>query len=163
MTFVVPLPTRRATQRLARAIASVLGPSDLLILTGDLGAGKTFFTRALCRALGVPTSEPITSPTFTLVHEHEGARFPIAHADLYRIADEEELHHLGLRERRGEGALLVVEWGGPFEEALGKDALRLTIELDPTGERRARIEGSGERGRSLVAALHAAINTSSGA
>jgi len=163
VTLLVALPTRRATGRLAKAVAEVLGPSDLLILSGDLGAGKTFFTRALCRALGVPASEPITSPTFTLVHEHAGRALPIAHADLYRVGDEEELYHLGLRERRGEGALLVVEWGAPFEEALGGDALRVTIELDASGERRARIEASGERGRALVKALHGAIGTSSGA
>jgi tRNA threonylcarbamoyladenosine biosynthesis protein TsaE len=162
VTTIVPLPTRRATVRLARAVASALGPGDLVILSGDLGAGKTFFTRALCRALGVPREEPITSPTFTLVHEHAG-RIPIAHADLYRLGDEEELAQLGLRDRRGEGALLVVEWGAPFEAVLGGDALRITIELSRSGARGARIEASGERGREVAARVCAAIGTTGGA
>src|SRR5262245_6629566 len=107
----VPLGTRRATVRLARRIAPALEAGDLLILKGDLGAGKTFFTRALCRALGVPASTRITSPTFTLVHEYE-ARLPIHHADAYRLADATDLAALGLREARAGGALVIVEWGG---------------------------------------------------
>lgn len=163
MSISVPLPTRRATIRLARLLARSVRAGDLLILSGDLGAGKTFFTRALCRALGVPSVEPITSPTFTLVHEHE-ARLLISHADLYRLADEDELLHLGLRDRRGEGALLVVEWGAPFAEALGGDALLLTFALDSQGARSARLEATGARSHELLAALFSApakVRTSS--
>jgi tRNA threonylcarbamoyladenosine biosynthesis protein TsaE len=152
LAFVLPLPTRRATIRLARAVASALGPGDLVILTGDLGAGKTFFTRALCRALGVPAQEPVTSPTFTLIHEYAG-RLPIAHADLYRIGDEDELVRLGLRDRRGEGAALVVEWGAPYEEVLGGDALRMDILLSPEGARSARLSASGGRSSGIVSAV----------
>lgn len=152
----VPLPTRRATIRLANALATLLGPGDLLILSGDLGAGKTFFTRALARALGVSPSEPITSPTFTLVHEYE-ARLPMTHADLYRLGDEDELEHLGLRDRRGEGAVLVVEWGRPYEAALGGDALRIMFDLDPSGSRAARMEATGRRSRELHEGLCRAI------
>lgn len=156
MTTTVPLPTRRATIRLARALSTALAPGDLLILSGDLGAGKTFFTRALSRALGVSSDEPITSPTFTLMHEYE-ARLPITHADLYRVGDEDELAHLGLRDRRGEGAVLVVEWGRPFEVALGGDALRITFDLDAAGSRTARIEATGSRSHELRQALCRAI------
>lgn len=159
MTTIVPLPTRRATIRLARAVAAALLPGDLVILAGDLGAGKTFFTRALCRALGVPSEEPITSPTFTLVHEHEGT-LPIAHADLYRIGDEDELAQLGLRERRGEGAVVVVEWGAPYAAALGGDALSVTFEVTAEGTRRARIEASGARSAALLAAVGRGLGTS---
>ncbi|MDI1433350.1 tRNA (adenosine(37)-N6)-threonylcarbamoyltransferase complex ATPase subunit type 1 TsaE [Polyangium sorediatum] len=159
MATIVPLPTRRATIRLARAVAAALRPGDLLILSGDLGAGKTFFTRALCRALGVPSAEPITSPTFTLVHEHAGS-LPIAHADLYRIGDEEELVQLGLRDRRGEGAVLVVEWGAPYAAALGGDALLITFEVAADGARRARIEAEGGRSAALLAAALGGLGTS---
>ena len=122
--LAIALPTRRATVRLARAVAAALGPGDLLILGGDLGAGKTFFTRALCRALGLSPRTRVTSPTFTLVHEHE-TRLPVAHADLYRLRDPDELGELGLRERRGEGAVVVVEWGAPYEAALASRWLGL--------------------------------------
>ena len=126
--FRVPLPTRRATIRLARVVASIVEPSDLLVLSGDLGAGKTFFTRALCRALGVERQERITSPTFSLVHEYEG-KMRIAHADLYRLEAASELEPLGLRDQRGEGALLVVEWGAPYAALLGGDAIMLSFAM----------------------------------
>ncbi|WP_437957391.1 tRNA (adenosine(37)-N6)-threonylcarbamoyltransferase complex ATPase subunit type 1 TsaE [Sorangium sp. So ce119] len=162
----IELPSRRSTIRLARALAGLLAGGDLVVLAGDLGAGKTFFARALCRALGVPPALPITSPTFTLVHEHEG-RVPIAHADAYRLggassagdargAATEELAQLGLRERRGEGALVVVEWGEPFVEALGGDALliHLAAPADPAAPgRAAEIRATGERSRTVLAAL----------
>ncbi len=137
-----------------------LAPGDLVILSGDLGAGKTFFTRALTRALGVSQNEPITSPTFTLMHEYE-ARLPITHADLYRVADEDELAQLGLRDRRGEGSVLVVEWGEPFEAVLGGDALHITFDLEPDGSRLARVAASGERSHEVHGALRRRIGLSS--
>lgn len=161
MTTTLPLPTRRATIRLARALATALAPGDLVILSGDLGAGKTFFTRALSRALGVSPNEPITSPTFTLMHEYT-ARLPITHADLYRVADEDELLHLGLRDRRGEGSVLVVEWGKPFETALGGDALRITFDLTTGGSRSVQLEATGQRSHELLGALRHAIGLSPG-
>jgi tRNA threonylcarbamoyladenosine biosynthesis protein TsaE len=147
----VPLGTRRATVRLGRSLASVLEPGDLVVLDGPLGAGKTFLARAICRALGVPASMAVTSPTFALVHELEGRSFRIAHADLYRVGDEEELWHVGLSDARGAGALLLVEWGAAFESALGGDALTVRLETSP--ERRALITGSGPTSRAKLAAL----------
>jgi tRNA threonylcarbamoyladenosine biosynthesis protein TsaE len=163
MRLDLPLPTRRSTIALARALADRLEGGDLVVLAGDLGAGKTFFARALCRSLGVPAAHPITSPTFTLVHEYEG-RGPIAHADLYRLGGaggelesaHAELGQLGLRERRGEGALLVVEWGEPFIEALGGDALlvRLRAPADAAASgRAAEITATGRRSGAVLAAL----------
>ena len=117
--------------------------------------GKTFLTRAMARALGVGADVRVTSPTFTLVHELEG-KVPIVHADLYRLHTEIELHELGLRERRADGALLLVEWGEPFESALGGDALRIEL-LAGAGlhARIARLEGSGSRAVALVMAISA--------
>ncbi len=133
-----------------------------MILSGDLGAGKTFFTRALSRELGVSQDERITSPTFTLMHEYT-ARLPITHADLYRVADEDELAQLGLRDRRGEGSVLVVEWGEAFDAALGGDALRITFDLEPDGSRLARIDESGQRSHELHGALRRVIGLSADA
>jgi tRNA threonylcarbamoyladenosine biosynthesis protein TsaE len=121
-----PLPTRKATIHLARRVAAVLRPGDLLLLDGPLGAGKTFFARALLRALGVPTSVPVPSPTFALVHRYEGSLGPVVHADLYRVRDEANpdaaVRSLGLREDRFDGAVVIVEWGAGLEEALGGPA-----------------------------------------
>lgn len=158
---MIPLPTRRATIHLAERLAPLLDPGDLVVLEGELGAGKTFFTRALCRALDVPQTIPITSPTFTLVHELDG-RSPgrslalsIRHADLYRLRDADELAPLGLREQRREGAILVVEWGTPYIEALGGDALVLSLAASDAGERTASLRGTGPRGDALARACAA--------
>jgi len=147
----VPLPTRRATIRLARALAPLLKAGDLVILTGDLGAGKTFFARALCRAMGVPARVAVTSPTFTLVHEHD-ARLPVLHADAYRLADASELAELGLREARGAGAVVIVEWGAPYIAALGGDALVIALAAPPA-PRAAELSATGPRSAALLAEL----------
>jgi len=147
---LVELPSRRATIKLARAIAPALQASDLVVLAGDLGTGKTFFARALCRALGVPSSVDIVSPTFTLVQELQG-RLPIAHADAYRLSGEAELIGLGLREARGEGAVVVLEWGAPYVQLLGGDALVVTFEHAASASaRRARLAGVGRRGSEIM-------------
>lgn len=151
--MTLDLPTRRSTIQLAQRVAPLLGPSDFVVLSGDLGSGKTFFTRALCRALGVPRDVEVTSPTFTLVHELS-ARIPIVHADAYRLKDEGELLGLGLREARAEGSLLVLEWGAPYVDVLGGDALIIAFEhaASPSA-RRAIVSASGARAAELLARL----------
>lgn len=145
------LPTRRSTQKLAQLIAPTLAESDLVILTGPLGSGKTFFVRALCRALGLPAAQRVTSPTFTLVQEYDTVP-PLAHADLYRLNGPAQLRELGLDAQRDEGRLLLVEWGEPYVAELGGDALLLTFALDP---RRAVVSGTGRRSRAILAELSA--------
>lgn len=149
----VSLPTRKATKELARALAPLLRGGDLVILSGALGAGKTFFTRALLRALGLPAAERVTSPTFSLVHEHE-ARLRVAHADLYRVKDASELGELGLYDLRAGGAVVVVEWGEPYVGELGGDALIVRLTVDG-GARSATFEGTGERSAELARAIDA--------
>lgn len=148
---VFPLPTRRATRELARRIAQHIVQSDLIVLSGPVGAGKTFFTRALCRALDVPARRRVTSPTFALVHEHTG-RLGILHADLYRIETERQLFELGLEEQRDEGYVLVVEWGAPYLAHLGGDGLLVDLALEP---RRARVSSTGRRSRTIARAITA--------
>ena len=139
--LTLALPTRRATVRLGRRLARALDVGDLLILAGDLAAGKTFFARALCRGLGVPAGERITSPSFALVHEYDGGPSPaapeglkIVHADLYRLGDVSEVAALGLRERRAD-ALVVVEWGTPYAAELGGRSIELELTVAPRGRR----------------------------
>jgi tRNA threonylcarbamoyladenosine biosynthesis protein TsaE len=142
------LRSRRDTVHLAQRIAPHLAPADLVLLSGDLGAGKTFLARALARALGVDSREAIASPTFTLVHEHTTPRGTILHVDLYRLLDspagvDAEVARLGLRERRGEGAILLVEWGTTAESALGGDAaFRVHLRLNGAHTREASIDGA---------------------
>ena len=130
------------TERLAAALAREVRPRDVMLLTGDLGAGKTTFTKAYCNALGV--TETVTSPTFTLVHEYHGTAVTVCHADLYRLQRTGELSDLGLDDARRRGAVLVVEWGDlvpeAFDEALivdfahtGGDTRRIRITWRGTG------------------------------
>lgn len=143
------LPTRRATKRLARALAVALAPGDAIILTGALGAGKTFLVRAVCRALGLSEGVRVVSPTFTLVRELATVP-PIAHADLYRLNTPEDAGQLGLSELRERGWVLLVEWGERHPDAVGPDSLALTLELGP---RRATLTASGPRSAALRAAV----------
>ena len=126
---VVPLSPRRDTTRLGTKIAETLEPGDLVLLSGDLGAGKTFLSRAIARARGVPVDVAIASPTFTLVQEYETPRGALLHVDLYRLREDDdrdatvkEVRRLGLDERRADGAILLVEWGEGLDEQLGGPA-----------------------------------------
>lgn len=143
-----PLPDEEHTRRLAASLAPLLEPGDLLVLSGELGAGKTFFTRALCHALGLPEENRVTSPTFALVHEYS-ARLEVSHADLYRLHDEEEVYELGLEAQREAGRLLVVEWGLPYAEMLGGECLLIELFVEP---RRAVARALGSRGHELLTA-----------
>jgi tRNA threonylcarbamoyladenosine biosynthesis protein TsaE len=148
---LLPLPTRRSTVNLARRVAEPLSGGELVVLAGELGAGKTFFARALCRALDVPTAIRITSPTFSLVHEYDG-RLPIRHSDLYRVREAREVDELGLADDRAQGAVLIVEWGVPFLERLGGDALLLEFRSLGDGSRLIRVSATGMRSHALAQA-----------
>ena len=154
-TLTLPLPNRRATRRLGARLGSILRAGDLLVLEGDLGAGKTFLVRAIARRLGVPAALPVTSPTFTLVNEH-ATQPPLVHADLYRLGDADEVVELGLVERIGNDAIVIVEWGDRFSEALGGRGLWIRLELGAQG-RTAQLEARGDRANSLLAEIAAGI------
>ena len=139
----VSLPTRKATIRLARRLAMLLQPGELVLLEGPLGAGKTFFARALLRALGVQEEVAVPSPTFALVHRYDVPTGVIFHADLFRLRDESSplasARALGLREERHDGATLLVEWGSGLEDALGGPADVTCSFVRADGQRTARI------------------------
>lgn len=145
----IPLPNRRATRQLAVALSKVLKPSDLVILDGQLGAGKTFFVRALCRALGLDSRIRVTSPTFALVHEI-ATKPRLCHADLYRLNTRHDVLGLGLLERRDEGELVIAEWGSPWQEALGGDGLLFEFAVDP---RAVCVRANGSRSAVMLQEL----------
>ncbi len=131
-------PDVEATLATGRALAGRLLPGDLVLLTGELGVGKTVFVRGLAEGLGI---EPLTvsSPTFSLVHEYgpDGQAPVVAHVDLYRLAGEGEgeLEELGLRELRRQGAILAIEW--PARSLLETGAW--VVEIRYLGEERREI------------------------
>ena len=127
------------TERLGERLAARLEPGAVIAFTGDLGAGKTAFTRGLARGLGV--TERVTSPTFTIVNEYEG-RIPLFHFDMYRLADEDELFDIGWEDYLARGGVCAVEWSENIDDALDHDALRVDIRRgEHQGQRLISIEG----------------------
>jgi tRNA threonylcarbamoyladenosine biosynthesis protein TsaE len=132
----VHLRTRRETQKLGRAIGTKLRAGDLVVLSGDLGAGKTFLARAIARELGVPENVRVTSPTFNLVQEYETPRGTLLHVDLHRLLGKDlqrEVERLGLRERRDEGCILVIEWGEDATAFLGAPNVVVKMKVSRVG------------------------------
>ncbi len=112
------------TEGAAAEIAGLLKGREVLAYFGDLGAGKTTFSRYLCKALGV--RDEVTSPTFAMVHEYHTGPFPVYHFDMYRVDGEDSLFSTGYYDYLGTG-LLLIEWSENIEELLPADAWRLTL------------------------------------
>jgi tRNA threonylcarbamoyladenosine biosynthesis protein TsaE len=102
------------TMRVGRELAAMVQPPRLLILRGDLGAGKTTLVKGIAAALGDAAEDDVTSPTFTLVHEYGGGGTMLYHLDLYRLEKERELDALGIDEMQRNDALVLIEWGEKF-------------------------------------------------
>ena len=113
------------TEALGAELAARLRPGDVVAYTGDLGAGKTAFTRGVARGLGIP--EGVTSPTFTIVNEYEGGRLPLFHFDLYRLGDPEELFDIGWEDYLARGGVCAVEWSENVKEALDRQTIWVEI------------------------------------
>lgn len=131
------------TEELAKVIGEVALPGDNLILTGDLGAGKTTLTKGIARGLGI--EQMIKSPTYTIIREYDQGRLPLYHMDIYRVAASGA--DLGLDEYfEGEG-LSVIEWGNLLEEALPEDYLELILEKSDTDleYRYVKLQAYGEQ------------------
>ena len=128
------------TEAVGARLAEQLGPGAVVAFTGDLGAGKTAFTRGLARGLGVPGR--VTSPTFTIVDEHEGGRLPLFHFDLYRLGGADELYDIGWEDYLARGGVCAVEWSERMEDALEPGAVRVDIRRGGgDGQRLITIEG----------------------
>jgi tRNA threonylcarbamoyladenosine biosynthesis protein TsaE len=147
------------TQTIAAAIAPLLEPGDVVLLDGDLGAGKTTFTQGLARALGV--TETVTSPTFTLVRSYRTrGGWELLHVDVYRLERLSEVVDLALPEFLEDGAVAVIEWGQRAAAALPADHLQIRIDMtESDGDRRLTIEGAGPAWGRRFDAIAAAVTT----
>src|SRR5258708_14673292 len=129
-SHAVVLPNEEAMQRLVKDIGIALEPGDLVTLSGDLGAGKTTFARALIRHLAGDPSVEVPSPTFTLLQAYDLPRFPVVHADLYRVSGTSELAELGF-EDLPPGAVTLLEWPDRAAGFLPPNRLDIAFTLSP--------------------------------
>lgn len=140
LTFETHAPEE--TRRLAVTLTPLLLPGDVIALAGDLGAGKTTFVQGLAAGLGVP--EHVTSPTFVLMKEYLGGRYPLMHLDVYRLRRAQEVIDLGYEEFLDPSHIVVVEWGDMVEPLLPKGHLLIEIAYgDPDLVRHVTVKPRG--------------------
>lgn len=143
--FATDLPDEAATRRLAADVARALAPGDFVTLSGDLGAGKTTFARALIRELAGDATIEVPSPTFTLTQSYDLPRFPVVHADLYRLSGPDELPEIGLDDRPA-NAVVLMEWSDRADGTLPANRFDISLTVTPKfgiGYRKAEITGFG--------------------
>ena len=136
MTFLTNSPAE--TEAVGAALGKILSAGTVLAYRGDLGAGKTAFTRGLARGLGC--TDIVTSPTYTIVNEYLNGRLPLFHFDMYRLASSDDLWDIGWEDYLERGGICAVEWSENVEDAL-EEAVTVTIEKLGEESRRITIEG----------------------
>ena len=155
MELAIRAATAEDTRDVGAALAGVLRSHDVVVLTGELGAGKTTFVQGIARGLGA--TEHVASPTFTLVREYVSGRVPVAHVDLYRLEREQDVIDLALDELEDGERVLLVEWGDPVAELLADERLRVEFAADPDDVRHITVATIGpsweERAGDLTDAL----------
>ena len=118
--------SEKDTNKLAKKFEKKLKGGEVVVLNGDLGAGKTTFTKALCKALGI--KENVTSPTFTLMNIYTSGRLPLYHFDMYRLEDESEAQELGLNDFFYSNGVCMIEWAENIKNLLPKNLITINIE-----------------------------------
>ena len=136
MEFITCSPEE--TEKIGAALAKHLKPGTVIAYRGDLGAGKTAFTRGLAKGLGA--KEPVTSPTYTIVNEYLSGRLPLFHFDMYRLSCADDLFDIGWEDYLDRGGICAVEWSENVEEAL-EDPILVCIEKTGESSRRIAVEG----------------------
>ena len=137
-----------ATEALGSLVGQHVKDGDVLCLSGDLGAGKTLFSRGVAIALGVQSDE-VTSPTFAIMNVYEGSELEIRHFDLYRLNRPEELEDIGFEEYAGGDGITLIEWAELFAEQLPEEYLQVELRHEGAG-RRAVLKARGERYERLL-------------
>lgn len=131
-----------ATERLGHALASIVRRGDLILLSGDLGVGKTTLVKAVAHGLGIDPAQ-VTSPTFAIIHEYAEAFIPLVHADLYRLGRKADIMETGLEEYIAGEYAVVIEWAEFLPDELAVDCLRIDLlHISDTG-RKAVVRASG--------------------
>jgi tRNA threonylcarbamoyladenosine biosynthesis protein TsaE len=141
MERVARTTTADETRDLGAALAPCLVAHDVVVLTGELGAGKTTLVQGIARGLGA--TEHVASPTFTLVREYTSGRVPLAHVDLFRLDREQDVIDLALDELEDGERVLLVEWGDPVAGLLADERLRIELTADPDDVRRIAVSTVG--------------------
>jgi tRNA threonylcarbamoyladenosine biosynthesis protein TsaE len=131
--LVLATASPEETRAVGTSLAELLGPRDVVSLTGDLGAGKTTFVQGA--AAGLNVTEPVLSPTFTLVRRYRGT-IPVYHLDVYRLERLQEVLDVGLDEILDEGAVVFIEWGDAIDPLLPPEHLQVELTLPPEGDQR---------------------------
>ena len=143
-TVLREITTHSAEETIAfgRTLADLLAPPKLVLLRGELGAGKTTLVKGIAAAFEAAAEEEVTSPTFTLVHEYRGPRASLYHIDLYRVDTQRELETLALDDLRSDDGILLIEWGEKFPRLVRERDLEISLERDGQTRRRIRVVGS---------------------
>ena len=136
MQYITNSPAE--TEAIGAALGKILNPGTVIAYRGDLGAGKTAFTRGLAKGLGC--AEMVTSPTYTIVNEYLGGRIPLFHFDMYRLRSSDDLFDIGWDDYLDRGGVCAVEWSENVDDAM-EDAVYITIEKLGETSRRITIEG----------------------
>jgi len=137
------LTTHSAEETIAfgRTLIELLSPPKLVLLRGDLGAGKTTLVKGIATAFDAASEEDVTSPTFTLIHEYRGPRANLFHIDLYRIDTPRELDTLALEDLRDENSILLIEWGEKFPRFVRERDMEISLERAGETARLIRVTG----------------------
>jgi tRNA threonylcarbamoyladenosine biosynthesis protein TsaE len=139
MTREFTTKSAEETIALGRELASMLVPPKIVVLRGDLGAGKTTLVKGITEGFRAASEEDVTSPTFTLIHEYRGASVAVYHIDLYRVDTQRELETLGLDDLMSENSVLLIEWGEKFARFERDRDVEIALERLSENERRVRV------------------------
>ena len=143
MTREITTHSAEETIAFGRTLTELLAPPKLVLLRGDLGAGKTTLVKGIAAGFEAAQEDDVTSPTFTLVHEYRGPRANLYHIDLYRVDTSRELETLGLDDLRADNSILLIEWGEKFPRLQRERDVEISLSRDGESGRRIRIIGGG--------------------
>jgi len=141
MTREITTHSAEETIAFGRTLAEALAPPKIVLLRGDLGAGKTTLVKGIAAGFQAAAEEDVTSPTFTLVHEYRGPKANVYHIDLYRVDTSRQLETLGLDDLLGNNSVLLIEWGEKFRRFERDRDVEIAIERVGENDRQIRISG----------------------